>query len=187
MTEDRLRSVPSVILLRLGPRLAAGIPHRLRRQSADGGDRHRTLHAVAVTGRTWPCVSRVAHTFSHMLAVDIWGKQVRRERDRQRERDVRERANGPDWNVVDEGWGRKAVDFVTLSEPANCREYSPCITCSGSTTATGCSTWPAEPGWPSGSRPCAVLSARASVLRRAGRRGVAGYLGRKPEPNTNHS
>jgi cyclopropane fatty-acyl-phospholipid synthase-like methyltransferase len=24
---------------------------------------------------------------------------------------------------VDEGWGRKAVDFATLSEPANCREY----------------------------------------------------------------
>jgi SAM-dependent methyltransferase len=28
-----------------------------------------------------------------------------------------------DWHVVDEGWGRKAVDFATLSEPANCREY----------------------------------------------------------------
>jgi SAM-dependent methyltransferase/alkylhydroperoxidase family enzyme len=28
-----------------------------------------------------------------------------------------------DWRVVDEGWGRKAVDFATLSEPANCREY----------------------------------------------------------------
>src|SRR6516164_11658150 len=27
------------------------------------------------------------------------------------------------WQVVDEGWGRKAVDFATLSEPANCREY----------------------------------------------------------------
>ena len=24
---------------------------------------------------------------------------------------------------MDEGWGRKAVDFATLSEPANCREY----------------------------------------------------------------
>jgi SAM-dependent methyltransferase len=34
-----------------------------------------------------------------------------------------ERASGPDWAVVDEGWGRKAVDFATLSEPANCREY----------------------------------------------------------------
>lgn len=30
-------------------------------------------------------------------------------------------ANG--WKVVDEGWGRKAVDFATLSEPGNCREY----------------------------------------------------------------
>jgi uncharacterized peroxidase-related enzyme len=27
------------------------------------------------------------------------------------------------WQVVDEGWGRKAVDFATLAEPANCREY----------------------------------------------------------------
>lgn len=27
------------------------------------------------------------------------------------------------WLGVDEGWGRKAVDFATLSEPANCREY----------------------------------------------------------------
>jgi SAM-dependent methyltransferase/alkylhydroperoxidase family enzyme len=29
----------------------------------------------------------------------------------------------PDWRVVDEGWGRRAVDFSTLSELANCREY----------------------------------------------------------------
>jgi SAM-dependent methyltransferase len=28
-----------------------------------------------------------------------------------------------DWTVVDEGWGRKAVDFATLSELSNCREY----------------------------------------------------------------
>lgn len=28
-----------------------------------------------------------------------------------------------DWQGVDEGWGRKAVDFATLSEPGNCREY----------------------------------------------------------------
>jgi len=34
-----------------------------------------------------------------------------------------ERASGPDWTAVDEGWGRKAADFATLSEPANCREY----------------------------------------------------------------
>jgi len=27
------------------------------------------------------------------------------------------------WRSVDEGWGRKAGDFATLSEPANCREY----------------------------------------------------------------
>ena len=38
--------------------------------------------------------------------------------------------SGPDlrqheeqWRVVDEGWGRKAVEFATLSEPGNCREY----------------------------------------------------------------
>jgi len=29
----------------------------------------------------------------------------------------------PQWAVVDEGWGRKVVDFATLSEPGNCREY----------------------------------------------------------------
>jgi uncharacterized peroxidase-related enzyme len=27
------------------------------------------------------------------------------------------------WLQVDEGWGRRAVEFATLSEPANCREY----------------------------------------------------------------
>jgi SAM-dependent methyltransferase len=27
------------------------------------------------------------------------------------------------WTLVDEGWGRRAVDFATLSEPSNCREY----------------------------------------------------------------
>jgi SAM-dependent methyltransferase len=29
----------------------------------------------------------------------------------------------PQWTLVDEGWGRKAVDFATLGEPASCREY----------------------------------------------------------------
>src|ERR1700674_563720 len=29
----------------------------------------------------------------------------------------------PQWTMADEGWGRKAVDFATLSEPGNCREY----------------------------------------------------------------
>ena len=29
----------------------------------------------------------------------------------------------PQWTMVDEGWGRKVVDFATLSEPGNCREY----------------------------------------------------------------
>jgi SAM-dependent methyltransferase/alkylhydroperoxidase family enzyme len=27
------------------------------------------------------------------------------------------------WRVVDEGWGRQAVEFATLAEPTNCREY----------------------------------------------------------------
>ena len=27
------------------------------------------------------------------------------------------------WQGVDEGWGRRAVDFASLSEPGNCREY----------------------------------------------------------------
>ena len=27
------------------------------------------------------------------------------------------------WEMVDEGWGRKAVDFATLAEPSACREY----------------------------------------------------------------
>ncbi|MGF1668117.1 MAG: class I SAM-dependent methyltransferase [Acidimicrobiia bacterium] len=28
-----------------------------------------------------------------------------------------------DWTEVDRGWGHQAVDFATLSEPSNCREY----------------------------------------------------------------
>lgn len=28
------------------------------------------------------------------------------------------------WEMVDEGWGRKAADFATLSEPTNSREYT---------------------------------------------------------------
>ena len=32
-------------------------------------------------------------------------------------------ADTSQWAMVDEGWGRKAVDFATLSEPSNCREY----------------------------------------------------------------
>src|SRR5262245_43891700 len=27
------------------------------------------------------------------------------------------------WQMVDEGWGRRAVEFATLAEPSNCREY----------------------------------------------------------------
>ena len=29
----------------------------------------------------------------------------------------------PGWQMVDEGWGRRAVEFATLIEPAACREY----------------------------------------------------------------
>ena len=29
----------------------------------------------------------------------------------------------PQWVMVDEGWGRKAMDFAALGEPGNCREY----------------------------------------------------------------
>jgi 2-polyprenyl-3-methyl-5-hydroxy-6-metoxy-1,4-benzoquinol methylase len=32
-------------------------------------------------------------------------------------------ADALQWTLVDEGWGRRAVDFATLSEPSNCREY----------------------------------------------------------------
>jgi SAM-dependent methyltransferase len=32
-------------------------------------------------------------------------------------------ADSPMWALVDEGWGRRAADFATLSEPGNCREY----------------------------------------------------------------
>jgi SAM-dependent methyltransferase len=32
-------------------------------------------------------------------------------------------SDSPQWLLVDEGWGRRAVDFSTLSETGNCREY----------------------------------------------------------------
>lgn len=32
-------------------------------------------------------------------------------------------ANDPSRRQVDRGWGRKAVEFATFSEPSNCREY----------------------------------------------------------------
>jgi uncharacterized peroxidase-related enzyme len=42
-----------------------------------------------------------------------------------------ERAEQEAWRTVDEGWGRRAVDFATLSEPANCREYVALHQCLG--------------------------------------------------------
>src|SRR5258708_169105 len=31
--------------------------------------------------------------------------------------------HGESWHQVDEGWGRRAVEFATLCEPPSCREY----------------------------------------------------------------
>jgi hypothetical protein len=31
--------------------------------------------------------------------------------------------DSPQWVMVDEGWGRKAVDFSILSEPGSCQQY----------------------------------------------------------------
>jgi ubiquinone/menaquinone biosynthesis C-methylase UbiE len=36
---------------------------------------------------------------------------------------ARPNTDSPRWAMADEGWGRKAADFATLSEPSNCREY----------------------------------------------------------------
>ncbi len=33
------------------------------------------------------------------------------------------RTDEEQWRGVDEGWGRRAADFASLAEPANCREY----------------------------------------------------------------
>ncbi len=35
-----------------------------------------------------------------------------------------EDSSAEQWRLVDEGWGRRAVDFATLSEPHNAREYT---------------------------------------------------------------
>ena len=40
-----------------------------------------------------------------------------------REREPGAEAEIAQWRLVDEGWGRRAVDFATLAEPSNCREY----------------------------------------------------------------
>ena len=37
--------------------------------------------------------------------------------------DIGAAPRGVDWTVVDRGWGHAVVDFATLSEPANVREY----------------------------------------------------------------
>ena len=47
---------------------------------------------------------------------------------------------------VDEGWGRKAVEFATLSEPGNFREYVAGTIGWASMPGTGCWMWRAGPG-----------------------------------------
>jgi hypothetical protein len=74
-----------------------------------------------------------------------------------------ERASGPDWTVVDEGWGRRAVDFATLSEPANCREYVAVHHMLGAGHGDRLLDVAWGLAWPSSSHPCAVLTARAST------------------------
>jgi hypothetical protein len=84
--------------------------------------------------------------------------------------DGSEQMSGPDagsaqWLTVDEGWGRRAVDFATLSEPGNCREYVTVHHLLGVDTAdrlldVACGSglrW----SWPD----CAAPAARASMPR----------------------
>ena len=39
------------------------------------------------------------------------------------EADAKAKPEDHDWRTVDEGWGRKAVEFAALCEASNCREY----------------------------------------------------------------
>ncbi|TGN65746.1 class I SAM-dependent methyltransferase [Nocardioides eburneiflavus] len=41
----------------------------------------------------------------------------------QRSRSMTVDKQAPQWLTVDEGWGRRAIDFASLLEPAACREY----------------------------------------------------------------
>jgi SAM-dependent methyltransferase len=80
-------------------------------------------------------------------------------------------ADSPPWALVDEGWGRKVVDFATLSEPANCREYVAMHHRLGVDAGDGCSTWLAGPGSPSSWPACAVAEIYR-VLRPGRRAGI---------------
>lgn len=70
------------------------------------------------------------------------------------------------WRVVDAGWGRRAVDFATLSEPANCREYVIVHHRLGVGEGIGCWMSRAAQGWRLSSPACAERSAPASTRRR---------------------
>jgi cyclopropane fatty-acyl-phospholipid synthase-like methyltransferase len=126
-------------------------------------------------------------------------------------------AVGPDWTMVDEGWGRKAVDFATLSEPGNCREYAALhhmlgvgdgdslldVACGAGLAIELASVRGADcAGIDASARLVAVArdrSPRADIrvgdMHAQVRHGlplraeidVAGYLGRKPDLNTPHS
>ena len=72
---------------------------------------------------------------------------------------TRPSTDSPPWTLVDEGWGRKAVDFATLSEPGNCQEYVVVHHRLRVDAGTGCSTWLAGPGSPSNWLACAALPA----------------------------
>ena len=59
---------------------------------------------------------------------------------------IRPGAGSPQWTMVDEGWGRKAVDFATLSEPGPSpgrtrRDYG----VGSPEDFTWSPTWPANP------------------------------------------
>jgi len=95
--------------------------------------------------------------------------------------------------MVDEGWGRRAVDFATLSEPGNCREYVAIhhrlgisegdrlldVACgAGLATTSFRGIWGTTP---------AAVGQIYRVLVPGGQvgltvRGLAGYLARKPQP-----
>ena len=52
------------------------------------------------------------------------------------------RGDGRDWRAVDQSWDRRAVDFATLSEPANCRD-APAAGRRAARSAAGRRVW----GW----------------------------------------
>ena len=74
-----------------------------------------------------------------------------------------DRAQLQAWTVVDEGWGRKAVDFATLSEPGNFREYIAYTTGRDWRKATGSWTSHVAADWPSISPVCKGRCAPAST------------------------